>query len=156
MPHAEKLAIFGRSARAFALVALVTASVSVSPGTAQERRFEVLPVGPLRICAAIDDTGKASLTARSANSCLSSSCRRFVRSILKANVKQGRIVLSGDLLHRKPIGMAICTRDCAGARTVPVAVEGLTSGRYTVVHNGKVYGAIDLARGGQPSCVGGK
>lgn len=156
MPHAEKLAIFGRSTRALALVALVMASANVSPGTAQERRFEVLPVGPLRICAAIDDAGKASLTARSANSCLSSSCRRFVRSTLKANVKQGRIVLCGDLLHRKPIGMAICTRDCAGARTVPVAVEGLMPGRYSIVHNGKVYDAIDLARGGQPSCVGGK
>ncbi|MCC2098674.1 MAG: hypothetical protein KDJ29_17395 [Hyphomicrobiales bacterium] len=155
MTGAEKTVVCGRTWLATAVLTSFFALMG-SPAPAQKWRIEVRPIGALQICAAIDRAGKALLTARSARGCLSSSCRRFVRSTLTAKVSHGNIHLSGDLLHRKPVGPAMCTRDCAGARTVSVAIKALTPGRYEIVHNGKAYGMIELMPGGGRVCVTGK
>ena len=119
------------------------------------RTHTAASIGPLKICAYLKVGDRAVLTARSIRSCLSSSCRGFLRSNLRVVLEKNVIRVKGVLFHRKPLGRSICTRDCRGAKTVPFATPKLLPGRYTIFHNGQRYGAINLIRGGKGVCVSG-
>lgn len=146
-----------RAVRVWLVMVLMAAGVLLSTSSHATRvpAYTIAPIGPLQICAVLDQAGKAMLTARSARGCMSSSCRGFVRSSLQAVLEKTEIRLTGELFHRKPKGRMICTRDCRGARTIPVPLNGLGPGRFTVRHNGQLYGILDLMRGGKRVCVSG-
>lgn len=127
-----------------------------APALAQQPASTSAPVGALEIC--IQPAGKDAyaVTAVAASKCLSGSCERFLRSTLKSRVRGMEIAFTGDLIHRKPSGPAMCTRDCSGARRISLPAIRLRPAIFRITHNGKAYGAISVNPQMQPACVTGR
>ena len=141
------------------------------PVLARQPAFTAEPVGALEICIRPAAKGAHAkgvhanglhagdaylITAIAASKCLSGSCQRFLRSTLKARVRGGAIRLTGDLIHRKPSGPAMCTRDCSGARRISLPAIRLKPATYMITHEGKTYGAISVNPNMQTACVTGR
>lgn len=142
-----------------ATILLVIATLFAPPAAfaAGKVRFTIAPDPRIKFCIWIDAAGAAHVSAVAGNGCLSSSCNGFVRSTLRARLDQqeNAIRVSGHLYHRKPVGPAMCTRDCAGVKQIIIPLNRLRPGRYVLEHNGKVRGAADLIPGGKPVCFTG-
>lgn len=142
---------------AFALMAALLFTWTTAAHAAGNVRFTVAPDTRVKLCIGMAANGAVTLSAVAGNGCLSSSCNGFVRSTVRAELDRQKksIRLTGHLYHRKPVGPAMCTRDCGGAKPTTLSFSDMKPGRYTLHHNNRVRGTVDLKPAMKRICFNG-